>query len=80
MVLQYALFNEFMTHSLCVVANHKPEDYWHESPDDATEHATFRLFDDVSSTPWNSKTYHLYKDGTSKSWAYKKWEAEERPT
>ena len=72
--------NIYITYSLCSAANHDSEDYWHESPNDETEHATFRLFDDAPTNPWNYRTYHLYKDGTSRSWAYQKWEAEERPT
>ena len=80
MVLQYALSPKIMTYYLDSVANHELGDYWHTSEDDDREHATFRLFDDAPWRPWNYRTYHLYKDGTSKSWAYEKWEAEERPT
>ena len=46
-------------------------DDFHSSEEDQVEHATFRLFEDVfGENPWNSRTFHLYKDSNSRSWSH----------
>ncbi|KAK6331298.1 hypothetical protein TWF730_004384 [Orbilia blumenaviensis] len=44
---------------------------WHTSGSDNREHCTFRLFRGISGgKPQNDESYHLYRDGTSRSWKH----------
>ncbi|KAF3159367.1 hypothetical protein TWF106_007087 [Orbilia oligospora] len=44
---------------------------WHTSASDNKEHCTFRLFRGISSgKPQNDESYHLYRDGSSRSWIH----------
>ena len=79
MVLQYVTSSSWNLASFLPLLLTRAKDGFHSSHDDATEHATLRLFEDVEWNPWNGRTFHLYRDGTSKFWRHDKWEAEERP-